>query len=61
MSIATAPTVETTVLHVGGMLFASEKAVVERVLGGRPGVLSVDAKPGFADRDRPLRPGADVG
>ena len=45
MSIATAPTVETTVLHVGGMLFASEKAVVERVLGGRPGVLSVDANP----------------
>ena len=45
MSIATAPTAETTVLHVGGMLFASEKAVVERVLGGRPGVLSVDANP----------------
>jgi Cu2+-exporting ATPase len=33
------------VLHVGGMLFASEKAVVERVLGARPGVLEVDANP----------------
>src|SRR6516162_5415179 len=33
------------VLHVGGMLFASEKAVVERVLGARPGVLEVEANP----------------
>jgi P-type Cu2+ transporter len=40
----TAPT-ETTVLHVGGLHYASEKAVVERRLGGQPGVLSVDANP----------------
>ena len=33
------------VLHVGGMQFASEKAVVERVLGARPGVLEVEANP----------------
>jgi Cu2+-exporting ATPase len=35
----------TAVLHVGGLHYASEKAVVERVLGGRPGVLSVEANP----------------
>jgi hypothetical protein len=29
--------VTTTVLHVGGVGWASEKAVVERVLGRRPG------------------------
>ena len=33
------------VLHVGGLHYAGEKAVVERVLGGRPGVLRVDANP----------------
>ncbi|HET7467358.1 MAG TPA: heavy metal translocating P-type ATPase [Candidatus Dormibacteraeota bacterium] len=33
------------VLQVGGLRFASEKAVVERVLGRRPGVLSVSANP----------------
>jgi Cu2+-exporting ATPase len=36
---------QTTTLHVGGLNYASEKAVVERVLGGRPGVLSVEANP----------------
>jgi Cu2+-exporting ATPase len=36
---------ETTVLHVGGLHYASEQAVVERVLGQRPGVLGVDANP----------------
>jgi Cu2+-exporting ATPase len=36
---------ETTVLHVGGLHYASEKAVVEEVLGRRPGVLSVEANP----------------
>jgi P-type Cu2+ transporter len=36
---------ETAVLHVGGLHYASEKAVVERVLGARPGVLSVEANP----------------
>jgi Cu2+-exporting ATPase len=36
---------ETTVLHVGGLHYASEKRVVEQVLGRRPGVLSVEANP----------------
>src|SRR6266540_2454130 len=35
----------TVVLHVGGMLRASEKAVVEAVLRRRPGVLAVEANP----------------
>src|SRR5205823_2226248 len=35
----------TAVLHVGGMYRASEKAVVEQVLGHRPGVISVEANP----------------
>jgi Cu2+-exporting ATPase len=35
----------TATLHVGGLHYASEKAVVERVLGRRPGVLEVDANP----------------
>ena len=35
----------TVVLHVGGLHYASEKAVVERVLGQQPGVLSVEANP----------------
>jgi Cu2+-exporting ATPase len=35
----------TTVLHVGGLHYASEKAVVERVLGNRPGVVAVEANP----------------
>ena len=33
----------TTTLHVGGLHYASEKAVVERTLGRRPGVLEVEA------------------
>jgi P-type Cu2+ transporter len=37
--------IASTVLHVGGMLLASEKAVVERVLSRRPGVIRVDANP----------------
>lgn len=36
---------ESVVLHVGGMHYATEEAVVERVLGGRPGVLAVEANP----------------
>jgi len=36
---------ESVVMHVGGLRFASEKAVVERVLSRRPGVLSVSANP----------------
>jgi P-type Cu2+ transporter len=40
-----AGTVATTVLHVGGLNWASEKAVVEGVLGRRPGVRAVDANP----------------
>jgi Cu2+-exporting ATPase len=35
----------TTVLHVGGMYRATEKAVVESVLGRRPGVAIVEANP----------------
>ena len=33
------------VIHVGGLHYASEKAVVERVLSVRPGVVRVDANP----------------
>jgi P-type Cu2+ transporter len=36
---------ETAVLHVGALHYASEKAVVERVLGRLPGVLAVEANP----------------
>src|SRR4051812_8783730 len=35
----------TAVLEVAGVYWASEKATVERVLGRRPGVLSVEANP----------------
>jgi Cu2+-exporting ATPase len=45
MSTAAAPAHETVVLHVGGLQYATEKAVVERALGNRPGVLAVDANP----------------
>jgi Cu2+-exporting ATPase len=37
--------VASAVLHVGGMYLATEKAVVEKVLGHRPGVISVEANP----------------
>ncbi len=37
--------VASAVLHVGGLHYASEKAVVERVLGARPGVVAVEANP----------------
>ena len=37
--------VATTVLHVGGLGWASEKAVVEQALGRRPGVGKVEANP----------------
>jgi Cu2+-exporting ATPase len=46
MSTGTAtPAEETAVLHVGGLHYASEKAVVEGVLAHRPGVIAVDANP----------------
>ncbi|HEX5859856.1 MAG TPA: heavy metal translocating P-type ATPase [Microbacterium sp.] len=45
MTPTTAPARETTVLHVGGLHYASEKAVVEHVLGGQPGVVAVEANP----------------
>jgi Cu2+-exporting ATPase len=45
MSTTTAPEHERTVLHVGGLHFASEKAVVERALAARPGVVAVEANP----------------
>jgi P-type Cu2+ transporter len=35
----------TVVLHVGGLYYASERAVVEQVLGRRPGVIDVEANP----------------
>ena len=41
----TVATRETAVLHVGGLHYATEKAVVEGVLGNRPGVLAIDANP----------------
>ncbi|MGH2893700.1 MAG: cation transporter, partial [Solirubrobacteraceae bacterium] len=39
------PASETAVLHVGGLHYASEKAVVEQVLARRRGVISVQANP----------------
>ena len=36
---------EVATLHVGGVQYASEKSVVERVLARRPGVLEVEANP----------------
>ena len=35
----------TAVLHVGGLHYATEKAVVEAALSRRPGVIAVDANP----------------
>jgi Cu2+-exporting ATPase len=35
----------TAVLHVGGLNYASEATIVERALGGRPGVAAVEANP----------------
>src|SRR5919109_2758071 len=45
MSATLTPPHETIVLHVGGLHYASEKAVVEQVLAQRPGVVSVEANP----------------
>ena len=42
---AAAGKIATVVLHVGGQYRASEQAVVERVLGRRPGVRLVEANP----------------
>jgi P-type Cu2+ transporter len=42
---APAGKIATVVLHVGGLGWASEKAVVERVLGRRPAVRAVEANP----------------
>jgi Cu2+-exporting ATPase len=39
------PRRETTVLHVGGLHYASEKSLIERVLSARPGVIDVDGNP----------------
>ncbi len=36
---------QSAVLHVGALHYASEKAVVERVLGRLPGVLAIEANP----------------
>ena len=40
-----APVAETAVLHTGGLHYATEKAVVESVLGRRPGIIDVEANP----------------
>src|SRR6266540_1762178 len=45
MATATAHRHRSVVLHGGGLHYASEKAVVERVLGSRPGILAVEANP----------------
>ncbi|MGH3130478.1 MAG: heavy metal translocating P-type ATPase, partial [Gaiellaceae bacterium] len=48
MSVHAHPTngkTATAVLHVGGLHYATEKAVVERTLTGRPGVVAVEANP----------------
>ena len=45
MTAALSPAPETIVLHVGGLQYATEKAVVDQVLGRRPGVLAVDTNP----------------
>jgi Cu2+-exporting ATPase len=45
MSTAASHARETTVLHVGGLHYATQKSVVEHVLGRQPGVLDVDANP----------------
>jgi P-type Cu2+ transporter len=45
MSTVAASPRQTTVLHVGGLHYASEKAVVEGVLERRPGVVAVEANP----------------
>ena len=57
MSTATAPAYETTVLHVGGLHYASEKAR-RRAGAGRPaGRARGRGQPRRADRHRHLRPG----
>jgi Cu2+-exporting ATPase len=45
MATATARRQRSVVLHVGGLHYASQKAVVERVLANRSGVVAVDANP----------------
>jgi Cu2+-exporting ATPase len=45
MTVATKPRPTSAVLHVGGLHYAGEKAVVERMLRNRPGVLDVEANP----------------
>jgi Cu2+-exporting ATPase len=45
MATATAHRHGSVVLHVGGLHYASQKAVVERVLARRPGVVAVEANP----------------
>src|SRR5215207_6660982 len=45
MTTTLSPAPKTIVLHVGGLQYATEKAVIDQVLGRRPGVLAVDANP----------------
>jgi copper chaperone CopZ len=45
MGATVSPAPHSIVLHVGGLHYATEKAVVEQVLAHRPGVIAVDANP----------------
>jgi hypothetical protein len=47
---AAAGKIATVVLHLGGLGWASEKAVVQRVLSHRAGVRAVEANPGLLFR-----------
>ena len=61
MTTATEPTHETTVLHVGGLHYATEKAR-RRARARRPaGRARRRGQSRRADRDRHLRPGDDLG
>lgn len=58
MATVTGQRRESTVLHVGGLHYASEKAIVERRLGAQPGVLAVDANPVAQTANVEYDPGA---
>jgi len=45
LHVAAPPDIATAVLHTGGLQFATEKAVLEKALEARLGVLSVEANP----------------
>src|SRR3954468_19658970 len=45
MPSTVSPASDSIVLHVGGLHYGTEKAVVEHVLGNQPGVVAVEANP----------------